>query len=108
MVNPPSFDNVKTKWFPEIEHHCPGTPIILVGTMIDCRTNEEVLQKLARKNKQTPITPEQGQAKAKELGAARYLECSSQTKVGVQEVFQEAVRCVLKPKKKKSGGCSIL
>ncbi|VDP43191.1 unnamed protein product [Soboliphyme baturini] len=27
-----SFDNVTTKWIPEIRHHCPETPILLVGT----------------------------------------------------------------------------
>lgn len=32
-----SFENVKTKWYQEIQHHAPGVPFILVGTKIDVR-----------------------------------------------------------------------
>ena len=31
VVEPNSFNNVKTKWYPEICEHCEGVPIILVG-----------------------------------------------------------------------------
>jgi GTPase SAR1 family protein len=24
LVSPPSFENVRTKWFPEVAHHAPG------------------------------------------------------------------------------------
>ena len=30
-------DNVSEKWDPEIEHHCPNTPKILVGCKKDLR-----------------------------------------------------------------------
>lgn len=26
-----SFDNVRNKWYPEVQHHAPGVPIILAG-----------------------------------------------------------------------------
>ena len=32
VVEPNSFNNVTTKWYPELIHHCEGVPIILVGT----------------------------------------------------------------------------
>lgn len=31
IVGPVSFDNVTTKWIPEIRHNCPDAPIILIG-----------------------------------------------------------------------------
>lgn len=31
VVSPSSFDNVTSKWYPELKHHCPDAPIILVG-----------------------------------------------------------------------------
>src|SRR5277367_1964624 len=29
--------NVRAKWYPEVTHYCPRTPIILVGTKQDLR-----------------------------------------------------------------------
>merc|ERR1712224_276319 len=37
IISPASFENVKTKWYPEIQHHAPGVPFILVGTKLDLR-----------------------------------------------------------------------
>jgi len=39
LINSSSYENVRAKWFPEITHHCPNTPIILVGTKLDLREN---------------------------------------------------------------------
>jgi GTPase SAR1 family protein len=44
---------------PQLRHHCPTTPIILVGTKIDLREDAKTLEEL-QKNKKDPITPEQG------------------------------------------------
>ena len=30
VVSPSSFENIKEKWVPEITHHCPKTPFLLV------------------------------------------------------------------------------
>ena len=32
VVSPSSFENVTSKWCPEIKHHCPDAPILLIGT----------------------------------------------------------------------------
>lgn len=68
------------KWVPEITHHCQKTPFLLVGTQIDLRDENTTLEKLA-KNKQKPITMEQGEKLAKELKAVKFVECSALTQV---------------------------
>jgi GTPase SAR1 family protein len=45
--SPSSFENVTSKWYPELKHHCPEAPIILVGTKIDLRDDRETLSALA-------------------------------------------------------------
>uniref|UniRef100_A0A6B2LLA8 Uncharacterized protein n=1 Tax=Arcella intermedia TaxID=1963864 RepID=A0A6B2LLA8_9EUKA len=94
VVAPSSFENVKTKWQPEVTHHCPNTPIVLVGTKVDLRENVGTLEKLSSKN-QAPISFTQGVEMAKEINAIKYVECSALTHTGVKEVFEEAVRAVL-------------
>ncbi|KAK2584553.1 hypothetical protein KPH14_006922 [Odynerus spinipes] len=81
VVSPSSFENVKEKWVPEITHHCQKTPFLLVGTQIDLRDDAATIEKLA-KNKQKPITGEQGEKLAKELKAVKYVECSALTQKG--------------------------
>ncbi|XDV16207.1 hypothetical protein PO909_016023 [Leuciscus waleckii] len=94
LVDPDSFENIRAKWFPEVRHHCPNTPIILVGTKLDLRDDKDTTEELKEK-KQTPITYKQGLAMATETGAVKYLECSALTQMGLKTVFDEAVRAVL-------------
>lgn len=54
------------QWYPEVRHHCPNTPIILVGTKLDLRDDKETIEKLKEK-KLSPITYPQGLAMAKEI-----------------------------------------
>ena len=58
FVSRASFDNVRSTWLPEIRHHAPGVPFILVGTKCDLRDDEETLEKL-RDMKLAPISKEQ-------------------------------------------------
>lgn len=43
---------------PEITHHCPKAPYILVGTKLDLRDDKETIDRLASR-KEAPITYEQ-------------------------------------------------
>ncbi|KAG7221555.1 hypothetical protein INR49_017086 [Caranx melampygus] len=96
VVSPSSFENVKEKWVPEITHHCPKTPFLLVGTQIDLRDDPSTVEKLA-KNKQKPITPETAEKLARDLKAVKYVECSALTQRGLKNVFDEAILAALEP-----------
>jgi len=110
IVSPPSFDNVKAKWYPEISHHSPNVPIILVGTKLDLRKNEKTLRELETK-KMVPVDYEKGLALCKEIKAQTYVECSALTQRNLKTVFDEAIRAVLDPRPvstKKKSKCPIL
>jgi len=109
VVSPASYENVRGKWFPEVKHHCPSTPVILVGTKTDLRDDGATIQKLKEKKLQ-PMSEQQGMSLAKEIGAVKYLECSALTQTGLKNVFDETIRAVLYPvvKKKPKKKCAIL
>mmetsp|Transcript_16768 Transcript_16768/g.23192 ORF Transcript_16768/g.23192 Transcript_16768/m.23192 type:complete len:161 (-) Transcript_16768:219-701(-) len=50
ISDPSSYENVRTKWFPEVSHFNPKTPIVLVGTKLDLRKNEETIEQLKQQN----------------------------------------------------------
>ena len=109
IVSPPSFDNVKAKvrseeppkldhkaliirqWYPEIDHHAPNIPIILVGTKLDLREDASTLDSL-RQKRMEPVSYEQALVCAKEIRAYKYLECSALTQRNLKSVFDEAIR----------------
>jgi small GTP-binding protein len=96
-----SFENVSLRWFPEVFHHCPNIPILLVGTKSDLRNDSKYTDSL--------ICYEQALAKAKFIGAEKYLECSALTQKGLKHVFDEAIRVATrnleKPKRKLKCKC---
>ena len=55
---------------------------------MDLRDDTSVNEKLA-KSRQRPITFEQGERLARELGAVKYVECSALTQRGLKNVFDE-------------------
>ena len=109
LVDPASFENVKTKWYPEVRHHCNNVSTILVGTKLDIRQDQETIEKLKDKGLD-PITYPMGVAMAKDVGADKYLECSALTTKGLKTVFDEAIRAVLcpAPAPKQKRKCTVL
>lgn len=63
-----------------MRHYCPSAAVVLVGTQIDRRDDSRTLAALA-KNRQRPISHENGEKLAKKLKAACYVECSALTQV---------------------------
>jgi len=79
-----SFENVQLKWIPEIQLHSPGTPFLLIGTKSDLR-----------KGTSKVVSTEKAELLAEGIGAVKYLECSALRRVGLNEVFEGAVRAVI-------------
>ena len=96
IASPTSFKHVKAKWFPEVAHHCPRVPIILVGTKTDLRADEETVRHL-KSEQSSPVSEDAGKQMAQDIGAVKYLECSALTQDGVQEVFNQAVHVIFNP-----------
>jgi len=96
LVSPPSYENVRTKWYPEISHHAPSTAMLLVGTKLDLRDDPNTIEKL-RERRMSPITYQQGLQMQRDIRAVKYLECSALTQKNLKTVFDEAIRAVLYP-----------
>ena len=101
------------KWLPEVRHHCPNTPIILVGNKLDLRSNNARDSsdgdcKIMPADK---ISYSEGHNMSKEIGAVGYYECSALHQKGLKTIFDEACRAVLYPpvekKKKKKTKCRL-
>lgn len=106
--SPDSLENVKTKWAEEARERCPGVPIILVALKKDLRDDTEAIEQM-RKKSQRFITTKQGNDMREEIGAKKYLECSSLTGDGVDDVFEAATRAALTTfEKKEGGGCCVI
>ncbi|KAJ4403503.1 Rho GTPase [Neurospora sp. IMI 360204] len=105
---PDSLDNVKHKWVTEANDRCPNVPIILVGLKKDLRGDPVAIEEM-RKRSQRFVMEDEGQRIAKEIGARKYLECSSLTGEGVDDVFEAATRAALLTFEKKEGsGCCVI
>ena len=109
LIDPDSYENICNDCFPDVRRHCPNTPIILVGTKLDLLEDEVTLEDLKQKNI-SPITTAEGVKLAREINAVTYMECSSLTGKGVNEVFEEAVIAVMNHKElpKKKSQCVLL
>lgn len=71
-----SLHNVKETWFPEVNHFCPGIPIVLVGTKSDLPST---------------IDPDMPIQVATEINAVGYIQCSAKTMFNIATVFNFAL-----------------
>lgn len=117
---PASFKSVEEALVPEIKHHCPNTPFLILATKVDLRADRATLDKLAKKqeepvSKDELVSKEEGERIAESVKAAKYLECSALTGEGVENVFDEAILQILQhleevkeQKKSKRKKCNVL
>ncbi|NXN74286.1 RHOF protein, partial [Himantopus himantopus] len=87
VTNPNSYDNVLTKWYPEVNHFCKGVPVLVVG----CKTDLRKLQE----GHLEPISYQKAKAMARQVHAVSYLECSARYQENVGDIFVEACSAAL-------------
>lgn len=76
LDNPVSLQNVRETWYPEVNHFCPGVPVILVGTKSDLTPTVDLSQPSSI---------------AREISALGYIQCSAKTMTNVSAVFDFAL-----------------
>lgn len=84
---------LRSQWYPEISHHAPNIPIILVGTKLDLREDPNTIQSL-RDKRMEPVTYDEALRTSQDIKAHKYLECSALTQRNLKAVFDEAIRYV--------------
>ncbi|NXN10297.1 RHOF protein, partial [Indicator maculatus] len=94
VTSPNSYENILTKWHPEVNHFCKGAPVLLVGCKIDLRRDQEVLAKL-QESCLEPISYQQAKAMARQVRAVSYLECSARYQENVEDIFVRACGAAL-------------
>lgn len=83
-------------------------PIILVGLKKDLREDPLAIEEMRKKSQQF-VTTKEGSDVGHEVGARKYLECSSLSGEGVDDVFEAATRAALLTfEKGEGGGCCVI
>lgn len=91
-ISQASYEAIREKWHPEVNHYIPDVPSLLVGTKIDMR---EAKADDPNSGTHDPVTKAAGEKLAKEIESEDYLECSAKTTQGLAEIFDRAVDIVL-------------
>ena len=98
----------RLQWVEEANERCPNVPIILVGLKKDLREDLVAIEEI-RKRSQHFVSTREATEIAHEIGARKYLECSSLTGEGVDDVFEAATRAALLTfEKGEGGGCCVI
>ena len=117
--NRDSFKNIAKKWIPEINHHCPNVPFLIIRNKHDlkheCELNIHKNNLLAHgylrmQRLRIPsdiwkyiekyadavydnVSDEEGEKLCKEVGGYKYMSCSSLRCEGLGEIFDQVVYC---------------
>ena len=112
VIDTASYESVKSKWIREVRRHCPGVPVMIVGTQTDKREDTRVLKLLKSQGKR-PISKTDGNKLAAQCKASCYIECSALTQHNVKKTFDEAIAAALELNTSSKhtpqcAGCTIL
>jgi Ras-related C3 botulinum toxin substrate 1 len=102
-----TFKNVKVKWYPELQEHAPGVPIVLAGLGLNewegdrgvdivAEAEGEALKELIKVNLFRCGSVDFGPPNSVLfLQAISYIECSARTQDNLKYLFDEAIRAGL-------------
>ncbi|KHN82343.1 Rho-related GTP-binding protein RhoU [Toxocara canis] len=96
VMLPSTLRSITEHWLPEISKSSPNTPIIIVGTQSDLRSNIRFVIELCKKGEQ-PVSESKARMLAEEL-SADYIECSALTQLNLKQVFDAAILAALRGK----------
>lgn len=94
VANPTSLANVRQKWIGDVRQNLPRVPVLVVATQTD--------QREMGSHRASCTSSTDGRRLAQEVRAKGYLECSSLSNRGVQQVFEFAVRTAVNQAKKRT------
>lgn len=83
IISESSLADVEARWYPEIQHHAPNVPRLLVGMKSDLRASSSPHV--------NPISRQTGEEMAALTGCAAYRECSALTQDNLAETFGTAM-----------------
>ena len=92
LVDTKSLSNLKNRFIPEIQHHCPNTPFVIVGAKLDLFEDEDYMEK---KNLNKELIQDQIQNFRSLHSTVPYFEISSKIGVNLEETISGAVRYAL-------------
>ena len=98
LVKRSTFANAREKWYQQISFYSRNALVILVGTKLDLRENQE-RGFLEAEDLLAIVGKDDGVEMMKDMAALTYVECSSVTTCGVERVFYKAAKAVLKLRK---------
>jgi len=79
-----SFQKVRERWVPELNHHSPGVPFILCGLKCDLRNELD--------STLDAVSMDDANSMKFEIGAIRYIEISARNNSNVIQCFEDAAR----------------
>jgi len=92
LVTEASFESVKDKWFPEVDHYVKNVPTILVGTKVDLREAKLPDPSTGEFN---PVSDEKAKELVEEIGAEKFISVSAKKGTRLKDVFVDAVGIAL-------------